>query len=107
MDDRTRRRLAFIVAVKAGLKPTSVYSFEADRHTNMEDKGTWMIDHAARVRFSDAYDYGRKAHWQVELTGAEFTGYDHGFGHHFTGKITGRSIQIYDHGAGRYFDFSV
>lgn len=107
MDDRARRRLAFLVAVKAGLKPTSVYSFATKRHTNMEARDGFMVDHSARVRFTEEYDYGRKAHWQVTLEGEEFSGFDHGSGHHFSGRIAGRNIQVYDHGMERYFDYSV
>ena len=107
MDDKTRRRLAFLAACKAGLVPTSVYSFETGRHTNMEAGAKAMIDHGTGTRFTDKYDEGRKAWWQLELTGNEFSGYDHGAGHHFSGTISGRSVQIYDHGLERYFDYSV
>ena len=108
MDDKTRRRLAFLVACKAGLAPTSVYSFETGRHTNMEAGAQgMMIDHGSGTRFDHSFDYARDADWRLKLAGSEFTGFDHGFGHHFAGVITGRSVQIYDYGEGRYFDYSV
>ena len=107
MDDTTRRRLAFLAACKSGLAPTSVYSFETGRHTNMEAGPAFMIDHGTATRFTDSYDEGRKANWTFALNGGEFSGYDYGSGDHYDGKISDRSIQIYDHGEGRYFDYSV
>ena len=107
MDEQTRRRLAFAVACKKGLAPTSVYSFDADRHTNMEVRAETMFDHSTRSHFTDEYDHGRQAHWQFKLDRDEFEGFDYGSRHHFSGFVAGRSIQIFDHGEDRYFDYSV
>jgi len=107
MDEKTRRRLAFLAACKSGLAPTSVYSFETGRHTNMEATPQGMIDHGTGTRFTELEDLGRKSDWRFQLSGNAFKGYDYASRHYFSGVITGRSIQLYDHGEERYFDYSV
>jgi hypothetical protein len=107
MDDATRRKIAFAVAAKAGVRPSSVYSHDAGSHTHMSGGGNSMYDFGSGSHFSESYDYSRGAHWNLEVSQGTFSGFDHGFGHHFSGTISGRNISVYDYGAGQHYNYTV
>jgi hypothetical protein len=107
MLEQTRRRLAFLIAVKKGFTPGTIYSFARDSHTRIDIGPKTMFDWSTRTHFTDEYDYGQKAHWQLKLDRDEFEGFDYASQQHFSGFVSGRSIQIYDRGEDRYFDYAV
>jgi hypothetical protein len=107
MDDATRRKVAFTVANKMGAALGAVYSHHNASHTHISGNGNSMYDYGSGSHFSDSYDYGRSAHWNLNISGENFSGYDYGFGQHFSGQIRGRNVSIYDYGTGQHYSYTI
>lgn len=108
MDEKARRRIAFIVANKAGLTGDSLYSFDAEKFTSMEKSGsTSYYDFESGTFFEDDYDFDSGAFWEVNQKNNSFDGYHFGFGDFFECVVNNSEIEFYDFGTGRFHNFQL
>ena len=108
MKEEIRRAIAVNAAARInGKDPSSVYSYDRRRHTNISP----TYDYEARAHTggsgSSLYHYGLGSHINLTVKGKNFEGFDYNEGHHFSGSVTGSTVQLYDYGAGQHFTYNV
>ncbi|SAL16817.1 hypothetical protein AWB71_00670 [Caballeronia peredens] len=116
MDKGTRACVAFVVGnIIGNAGRNSVYDYSRSTHVmfsgTVDGQNVNVYDHERSCHFSGSlpqvYDYGTRAHVNIEINGSDFSGYDFGAGHHFNGKVSGANVQLYDFGASKYFNFQL
>jgi hypothetical protein len=107
-----------VAAIAAGLcgfsKVAALYDQSASKNLNIggsvsADKiDVYDFDRSCHVSgtLDNLFDYGNKAHINLEINGDSFSGYDYASKFHFRGTVQGGMIQLYDYETEKYYTYS-
>lgn len=108
MDEKSRRRIAFIAAAKEGLAGNSIYSYDTGKFVFLDNNGSGSYyDHDSNTFFEDEYDFDSGNFWEVNGTSGKYDGYHFGFSQFFECSVNGKSIELYDFGSGSFHNYEL
>lgn len=107
MLEQQRLKLAYLAARLAGVRASSIYSYQDREHSQMSGSGDEYFDYRRGERFSTTADHATGARWTIEVKDGGFSGYNFGTKEHFSGTIDAAGlVRFHDYGTGEWYDYA-